>query len=195
MASKLELDSYRLKDYKWYCRLQAESFMRTSLMALAALMLSACAPTLYVTYQSEPAGAQLYEGGRFWGYTPVTLQYPATGPMRQNGCMRLRQVSVRWASGAEASVPLITACAQNGYNQQFAFQRPADYPGRKEDAQFAASMMQYRAAAQQSQVQESAAMLQAFEAINNQLRREREAKPPTRCVSSVVGKIITTNCQ
>lgn len=128
-----------------------------------------CASTLQVTYYSDPLGAALYEGGRFWGYTPVTLQYPGANTSLQSGqCQILNPLSVRWSSGAEASIQNLQACPTNGYNQQFSFIRPSNIPGREFDVQFALERERIALMQQQLNAQQTTALSSLFQAMNQQ---------------------------
>jgi hypothetical protein len=114
--------------------------------ALAGVVLALCAGcatnsrALTMTYLSNPEGASLYEGGRFLGYTPMTLTYDdSRTAFARNECLRLDSMHVRWASGVVASAPELKACPQPGFSQQFVFKRP-DLPGAEVDANYAAQL-------------------------------------------------------
>ena len=124
------------------------------LFLLGVLGASGC--TLYVTYQSDPQSALVYEGSKQFGYTPIKLQYTPTQEFINGGCMKLRPISVRWASGAEASVNSISVCAANGYNQQLNFVRP-NVDGRELDVRFAIEMQRNSILQQQAQAQQDMA--------------------------------------
>ena len=111
------------------------------LSVLSAAVLAARGPRgLTVTYYSDPAGATLYanQSQQSFGYAPTKLKYKVSkGFSSGSECMTLQPVMVRWASGAEASISTITACPQNGGNQQFTLVRPTGVEGRELDVQFA----------------------------------------------------------
>ena len=93
---------------------------------------------LKMTYHSDPEGATLYEGTTRWGYTPVTLTYPASKiAFYHHQCIQLNPAQVRWASGATTSIRNLQACPAAGSVQQFVFMRPAGAPGADVDANFA----------------------------------------------------------
>ena len=75
----------------------------------------------------------------------------------------------------------LTACPQNGRNQQFTFMRPTGLPGREIDAQFGLQVQQLRL--QQAQANEAAGVPQVPQ-IQRQLH----------CIANVIGNQIFTNC-
>ena len=155
---------------------------------VASVMLGACASNLKVTYQSDPPGAALYQGGQLMGYTPYTLQYQVTDDDRKRGTKLLQGTSVKWASGASANVPSLTAnINQFGFSQQFTFQRP-DIPGRETDMQFALELQKLAIMRQQAQAQQDQAFYQLLQATKPVVR------PTTNCTSTVIGNTVQTNC-
>ena len=164
----------------------------TTLYRLALLFfcatLGACASGLKVTYQSDPPGAALYQGSQLMGYTPYVLQYEVTDDDRRRGAKLLQGTSVKWASGAAASVPSLTAnFNQFGLNQLFTFQRP-DVPGREVDMQFALELQKLAIMRQQASAQQSQAYYQLLQATRPVVR------PTTNCTSTVIGNTVHTNC-
>lgn len=166
----------------------------TSLLLLC-LALSACSRSLVITYQSDPPGAMLYEGGRQWGYTPFALKYEPDAAFSSGGCMTLQPSMVRWASGAEASIPSLSACATTGKNQAFVFLRPNGVPGRDLDAQFYAQMQQVAAQQQMASAQRSAVLLAYYNQLIQQNRVVIQQSTPVNCTSTVIGNQIQTNCR
>jgi hypothetical protein len=70
---------------------------------LAMLALAGCASgpgVALLTYETEPAGATLYEGGQSIGVAPVTQHY-AGDP--QTGAVRTPEVTAVWPSGAKTT--------------------------------------------------------------------------------------------
>lgn len=160
---------------------------RFAILALCA-MLGACASSLEVTYQSDPPGAALYQAGQMRGYTPYTLQYQVSDDDRRRGTKLLQGTSVRWASGASANVPNLTAnLIQFGLSQQFTFQR-SDVPGRETDMQFALELQKLAIMRQQAQAQQDQAFYQLLQATKPVVR------PTTNCTSTVIGNTVQTNC-
>lgn len=168
----------------------------TRLIAVAlctAGFVSGCAsaPALQVTYHSDPEGATLYEGTRLWGYTPMSLTYPGAAMAFSRGeCLTLNPTTVRWASGAEASISGLKVCPAQGPYQQFVFIRPNEVPGREIDAQFALQVLQNAALAQQAAAQERAALYRYL------LQDSASDSPPLRqCLSTESNGTILTTCQ
>src|SRR5581483_5775403 len=71
------------------------------LIAASTLALTACAPTLYVTYRTDPPGAMIYEGAKALGYAPLTAPYNVGDGFEHSKCLMLNPISARWVSGAE----------------------------------------------------------------------------------------------
>ncbi len=121
------------------------------------------------------------------GYTPITLEYNASEDFKKGGCMMLRPPMVRWASGAEASVQSLQACASTGYEQGFVFLRPTGLPGRELDVQFSLERERIRIMNEQNAIQ-------LFNALNQQ-NRPIITQTPVNCESQVIGNNIYTNCK
>jgi hypothetical protein len=116
--------------------------LKVAALGIVFAVCAGCATNrvLTMTYLSSPAGASLYEGGRFLGYTPMTLTYQDSHTaFAHNECLRLDSMHVRWASGVVASAPDLKACPQPGFSQQFVFNRP-DLPGADIDTNYAAQL-------------------------------------------------------
>jgi hypothetical protein len=172
---------------------------KVALLILPALLTGCFStfPGLYsplnMTYTSDPVGAMVYQGPTLLGYAPVAVEYPwelaAKSPTQ---CMRLQPITVRWASGAEAKVSTLSACASKGHFQQFSFVRPTEIPGRELDVQFALKQQELALMQQQAAAQERAAM------FNLLLRENAPAVDRTRslnCMSSESGGVVYTSCQ
>jgi hypothetical protein len=153
-------------------------FLKKIFLSLLAIsLLSGCTKTLVVTYNSVPSTAVLFEGNNFMGFTPFSLYYEITPEEEKQGYKIVRGVRVLWASGAAASLSDSKVYLSQGYNQQYTFLRPQDYPGLREDFQFALEVEQARAyialeqaklASQQEQFR------QALTAIINESKKQRE---------------------
>lgn len=166
------------------------------LIIIGLVFLAACSRSLTVTYQSDPPGALLYEGGKQWGYAPFALRYEPSAEFLKGGCMVLRPSMVRWASGAEASIPSLSVCASNGKKQQFVFLRPNEIPGRDLDAMFYAQMQQVAAQQQIADAQRSAVLLAFYNQLAQQNRVVIQQSPTTvNCTSMAIGSQIQTTCR
>jgi hypothetical protein len=171
---------------------------RTALaFAIAATALvTGCASQIRVTYQSDPPGATIYQNSQPMGVTPVTLTYAPDPAFDKGQCVRLEGPSVKWASGATASVSFLNACPAQGYNQVYSFARP-DVPGREADMRYALELQRNSILSRQAQAQQDAATAQIINATN--LPRppatiNSPRPPPTNCTSTVLGNTIRTNC-
>lgn len=114
--------------------------MVTRLLAAGmALVLCGCAAgpaVLRVTYDSTPRAADVSEGQKFFGKTPVAVDYVASPQFVAGGCMRLNPVTLHWDSGAMTAPTEHTVCAAQSYYQYIRLQRP-DVPGLERDVAFA----------------------------------------------------------
>lgn len=94
--------------------------------ALAILLaLAGCASSPGVaklTYETQPAGATLYEGGQSIGVAPVMRRYPADA---QAGAVRTPEVTAVWPSGAKTT---FWTYLQVGDDRVTTLQRPANAP-------------------------------------------------------------------
>ncbi len=149
---------------------------------LAALfgVLSACSSQVLLTIDSEPSGAAVYEGGKFWGRTPVVLSYAASGQLSDGGCIGTRPLKVEWDSGAQARVATISICDVQAQEQRFLFTYPAGF-----------------ADAMRDNVAGSASASQRRVAPNGELYWELSpdsSDTTVRCYSDVSGATVTTNC-
>ncbi len=103
--------------------------MKRGIAVLAACLLSACSSQVLLTIESEPPGAAIYEGGKFWGHAPVTLAYTGSADFQEGGCMGTKPIMVEWDSGAQARVSTINVCDTQQRDQQFLFTYPEGFPG------------------------------------------------------------------
>jgi hypothetical protein len=165
--------------------------MKKRLLALlsAALLAGGCSTVLKVTYQSDPPGAAVYQGSQLFGYTPVTLEYQVTDEDRRAGTKRLQGTRVKWASGATASIDVLTADLRLlGLTQQFTFERP-DVPGRDIDLRYALEIERMNLQRQQASAEANRAFWESL----------RANTPPPRqtvnCTSTAIGNMVTTNCR
>ncbi len=142
---------------------------------------------LEVTYQSDPAGAALYEGSRLMGHLPLKLRYQVEKTFRRNKtCISLMPLTARWVSGAQSSVTELTACGQNGMKQQLSFLRPVGFPGAEIDAEFAIEAQ--RLALQRGEEQQA-----AWDCFIATLA-PRPLPPPITCLSTLSGDSVITTC-
>ncbi|MDI4632873.1 hypothetical protein J7U46_07415 [Pelomonas sp. V22] len=116
-----------------------QKVIRLALLALCST-LGACATHVHVAYLSDPPGAAVYQGGQLLGNAPVTVPYQLTDADRKNGYKIIDPVSVKWESGAEASIPGLNAnLMQVDQTQQYVFLRP-NVPGLETDLKKAESL-------------------------------------------------------
>ena len=164
---------------------------RAAMLALLFL-LSGCASTLNVTYHSDPPGAVLYQDSQQFGYAPTTLNYRVTDEDKKRGFAILRGTTVRWASGASATISSLRADLSTGYNQQFTFIRPESYPGREADVRFSLELQKLAIMQRQAKAQEDQAFWQLYNAINQQ--QQRQQPRIMNCNSTAFGNTVNTTC-
>ena len=161
-----------------------------AMFALVGLLMSGCASSLKITYISDPPGAVVYHNNQNFGYAPVTLRYQVPEEDRKRGYIDLMGTSVKWASGASASIPILRVNLNIGDNQQLTFNRPENYPGREEDVRFALELQRLAIMRWQTEVQANAAYWQRYNAINQMYQRQQ----PINCHSYALGSTIQTTC-
>jgi hypothetical protein len=61
-------------------------------------------PQTRVDFQSEPPGARLYVGDKYYGFTPMSLFWPASGVLEAAG--HIGPTKVYWDDGAKAETDL-----------------------------------------------------------------------------------------
>ncbi|MBU6258125.1 MAG: hypothetical protein KGL18_16160 [Burkholderiales bacterium] len=101
-------------------------------IAGAGLLLAACADLprstqALLTYETVPAGAELFEGGKDLGMAPVTRTYKSDG---KSTSITTPDVTAVWASGAKTSYFTILNV---GDDRVATLQRPASAPGLQAD--------------------------------------------------------------
>lgn len=155
--------------------------MKHSLLAIFALLLSACSSQVLLTIESEPPGAAVYEGGKFWGHAPVTLSYTGNQEHQEGGCIGTRPIMVEWDSGAQARVSTINMCGGQAPEQQYLFTYPAGFSEHPKELADADGM----------------GMPLKRVAPNGQLYWEvlhADGDAPVRCYSDLSGATVKTNC-
>lgn len=176
--------------------------MRSRLLILAVASIAVAATTtvsartkkVTLTIHSTPEGAMMTENGKLWGATPFALAYNVSNNFRN--CVDTPAISVRWASGAETSVPGVSLCPAVGKNQVVTLERPADAEGLAVDLQVAFQQaMLAQMSAQTSALNEAnyAAWLQT---LSNTFRVAAAPKPFVLCISrDVVRGVVYVACQ
>ncbi|MEM1412601.1 MAG: PEGA domain-containing protein [Pseudomonadota bacterium] len=147
----------------------------------AALLMSACSSQVLLTIETDPPGAAVYEGGKYWGRAPVTLSYAGSPSYLEGGCMGTRPIKVEWDSGAQARVSTISVCSTQASNQDYLFTYPEGFPGTLQTAQT------------DSGVKPPLKRV----APNGQLYWEvtpADGDNSVRCYSDVAGDTVKTNC-
>ena len=106
------------------------------LLTLFALSSCANGPGIaLLTYETQPAGATLYEGGQSIGLAPVMRRY-AGDP--QTGAVRTPEVTAVWPSGAKTT---FWTNLQVGDDRITTLQRPANAPNLALDQESAAKFV------------------------------------------------------
>ena len=169
------------------------------LLCIFITLASGCASTLSVTYNSEPPGAALYQDSTHMGTTPMTLRYQVTDEDKKNGSKILRGTSVRWISGASASISYLTADFRIGLNQTFNFRRPDGVPGYDVDANYALQLqrnaiMMLQTAAQFQQAEAARQQAEQTRLLRQQQQQQMYVPRQANCTSNVSGNTIYTNC-
>ena len=106
--------------------------------ALVAGCVTTAATTARLTYQTSPAGAQLFEGGLALGMEPVTRTYRSDGTP---GDIRTPEVRAVWPSGATQT---FYALIPVGSDREATIERPADAPNLQQDQDNAKAVLAAR---------------------------------------------------
>lgn len=112
-----------------------------TLLAAAALTGCATAPpptSAMLTYETDPEGATLFEGGKSLGSAPVTRTYAGDG---KSDSVRTPLVTAIWPSGAKESYYTILPL---GSDRVAVIDRPAGAPGLQADLDHAKKSVQAR---------------------------------------------------
>ena len=131
---------------------------------IAALLISACADQYWVTVDSKPQGAKVWEaGGNVYYVTPVLLPYnlSAQAVDPRTGCKMVKGFHAQWKSGAKVlSRNDIQLCGE-GNAWIVTIERPANHPNIKIDLAAAREIFtrqqreKERAAAQRAKTSEA----------------------------------------
>jgi len=144
------------------------------IVGLALCLCSGCCSGISVTYNADPPGATIYEGGRKLGTAPYYACYSPNEYQKSSGSMNIIQPKARWLSGAEAVGP--TTLPTNKGSRQFTFFRPTDAPGLDIDI-----------SAYQRQQQPAPVYMQPA--------YQMPVPQQKRCTTSYVGNQAFTTCQ
>lgn len=154
----------------------------------AAVALAGCATKIQVDYGSDPPGATLYQNGQPMGTTPMSLYYEPAQAFKDGGCQRLDGTSVKWASGAAASIGYLQVCRTLGMTQHYIFNRP-DVPGREIDANHALQLQRNSIMRRQA---DNAAIQNYIQSLNPP---QQPLQPLSRdCRSVITGNTVQTQC-
>jgi hypothetical protein len=142
----------------------------------------------------------LFENTNNFGFTPVTLHYRITEEAKKNGYIFLKSTSVKWASGATASIPSLRADLRLGHQQKFTFLRPDNVPGRHIDMNFALELQKLELMRKQTQAMQDTAKAQqeqvkVLQEYYNRVQLQQSGfTQPRNCTSTLRGNIIYTDC-
>jgi len=124
-----------------YTTTRRTALFATAAGTLALGLLAGCAttaPSAMLTYESDPLGATIYEGGQAIGPAPQTRSYPAAPGATE---IRTPDVTAVWPSGAKTSYFTVL---KPGDDRVATLVRPANAPGLAADQ---ANAQKYAAAA------------------------------------------------
>jgi len=122
-------------------------------LALSALLAGCAAPGKsnqgMLTYESNPEGAQLFEGGQAIGTAPVTRTYTGDGKTPQ---IKTPEVTAVWPSGAKAT---FWTNIDVGSDRVATIERPAKAPNLQADLDNAAKFKLAREQEQRREKQDA----------------------------------------
>lgn len=173
--------------------------LRASIIAvIVAIPSAARADDVTLTINTHPRGATVFMGPtqQEYGYAPASLKYSLGKHFFRDGrCENTQQITVRWASGAQAYIPSLALCGGNGKKQEFTFVRPPEAPGGDIDATFALELQRLEIDRRRAS---ASARRESFQRLADYYRREAErlyAQRPLVCTSNVIGSSVYTTCQ
>lgn len=180
--------------------------MRIPCVLVASLLALSASPVfadkVKLTIISDPAGATVYvnQSKQLMGYAPSTIEYEFERDFFKHGrCERIQPLTVRWASGAEASIDTLQLCGSTGKNQQFVFVRPADVPDRELDVLFALELQRLAAEERRASAERRsrvyAMLAESYRQRADASRRRLDSLRPMNCTSTMVGSYVYTTCQ
>ena len=104
-------------------------------LAVLALCVAtaACADRLALDVRCTPRGAEILVGGKVVGTCPATVRYEIGEEDKKRGTLQVKEMTVRWLSGASVTIPATTADLKQGYSREIAIARPQDHPGNDVD--------------------------------------------------------------
>jgi len=119
-----------------------KKLVRLALLATVAAAFAGCASgprTAMLTYETNPAGATIYEGGKSLGIAPVTRTYELAPNANS---IATPEVTAVWSSGAKA-----TYWTNLSVNADLAatIERPTSTPGLDKDIAAAKPLLEERA--------------------------------------------------
>lgn len=91
-----------------------------------ATLLTGCTKKTNITYYSNPTGAEIFEGDKSLGHTPMTKHITWDPQEKIGGCAKISPVEAVWINGVSVSNKenLTTVCKGGNYTQ--VFERPDD---------------------------------------------------------------------
>jgi hypothetical protein len=125
------------------------------LVALLSAVLAGCGATMptnqaMLTYETQPLGATIYEGGTALGVAPVTRTYQAKDAAAKT--IQTPEVTAVWASGAKAS---FWTNLDVGADRVATIERPAGAPGLETDLAKAQPLMDAKSREEQRKKEET----------------------------------------
>ncbi|MEJ6520341.1 hypothetical protein PQI64_11350 [Shewanella bicestrii] len=93
-------------------------------LALLAIFIAGCSNTVYVTYTTSPAGADIYEleTGKYLGMSPLTTYYDLSKATPIDGCFMIKGVRANWYSGSQSTpYPAYKLC---DYKRKYSIEIP-----------------------------------------------------------------------
>ena len=137
--------------------------------------------TLYMNYYSRPSGAAIYEGNKYFGRTPLQINYTITASNKRNNSMTLKGLKAIWVSGATSYVPEFYVGWDGGTTQNYTFIRPSGAAGLNQDTsyelQIERNQILRNQAAQEKESYDALGNL-VNTLIENQNKRKRYYTPP-----------------
>jgi len=102
---------------------------------VSGLVLTGCASTLSVTYNTEPSGAVLFQGQNQIGYAPTVITYKLSDLERAQGYKVIPETTATWISGVQKTLPESSVAVDQSrkQNKELMLRRPLKFPGIEQD--------------------------------------------------------------
>jgi len=109
------------------------------MLVIGTLALASCTPTLNIRLVTIPEGAGVYSEGKYWGRSPVSLEYEYDDTsVDEDNLLLLPPITLKWISGATLIDTPDVDLNQFRRGVRITYERPDSIPNAAIDAEFGA---------------------------------------------------------